>query len=520
MPEPQAEISVENEGAIRGEARGAVLIDNSDTDYVIVRTHSERFPNADPLPTLSAKFLDPARYPDPTDTAFYTELETELQAIRNSISGQATNFAPIFDIEAVDQGGSDVDSNGRGIVKITIGDSVHLETNWHFTIDWGDGTIENYSVPGNPQASLGFLTAQIDLNTNRFPDLSSTPRLDSGVNGEPGVYFVHHTYLGPPNQDDPAAPVAISAELRYDARAEGEQALDLNRPNDGSAIFNGIRFFQNGSEALMSTDIDELTVPGEGTFFAIKIVESVIIPVGSREASTVFFATTSTTTTVTTTSSFEFIAASFEADTVEEYRLFLRVVDDVSARAQQGTRGLRSATAGEGAEEFPLALELLSDPVQIFRDRKFPNGHYRIYLEEIRTGRVRLILDVHIYEGRVVPENFREGAAERQPGTGDSSMTDSPTNPVAINNSADAESEANVGVAVDARQVVVLPAEVIPNEDAESPADQSRPRRSAMLWPIAASTLPWRTRVKRALESETRPITRTSLRLRNRPRVK
>lgn len=509
LPEPQAEISVENEGAIRGEAIGDVIIDNSDTEYVIVRTHSERFPNTGTIPTLSAKFVDPARYPPKTDTAFYTELEAELRVIRESISAQATNFAPIFDIEPVDQGGSDVDSSGRGIVKITIGNGVHLETNWHFTIDWGDGTIESYSIPGNPQASLTFLTAT-GLNTNKFPDLTNTPRLDSGVGGEPGVYFVHHKYLAAPNPFDPATPTPIFATLRYDAREEGEQALDLNRPADSSSIFNGIRFFRNGTEPVQSTDADVLTNPGEGSFFSIKIIESVIVPVESRQVVTVYVTANASTTSVATRAAFDFfVTASFEADVIEDYRLFMRVVDDVAARTEQAQPGARSATAGEGDQEYPLALELLDDPLKIFRDRKFPNGHYRIYLEEIRTGRERLILDVHIYEGRVVPENFRDGAAERQPGSGDSSQIAPPGDPVAVNAAKEVKPVGDETVIVRAAAM-----QYQPNAEADATDHATLLRRSGVLLPAAAVALPWRDRVRKALQSETRPISRTSLRLR------
>jgi len=510
VPEPQAEISVENEGAIRGEARGDVSIDNSDTDYVIIRTHSERFPVTGTLPTVSGKFVDPTRYPPKGDTAFYTELEAELQLIRESISGQATNFAPIFDIEPVDQGGSDVDSSGRGIVKITIGDGVHLETNWHFTINWGDGTIENYTIPGNPRASRTFLTA-MGSNANLFPDLTNTPRIDSGVGGEPGVYYVHHKYLSPPNPEDPAAPIPISATLRYDAREEGEQALDRNRPSDGSGIFNGIRFFRNGTEAVISTDADVLTSPGEGSFFFIKIVESVIIPVQSRQVTTVYVTTNSTTTTETTGATFEFVAASFEEDVSEEYRLFMRVVDDVVARAQQAQPAARSATAGEGDQEYPLPLDLLDDPLSIFRAHKFPNGHYRIYLEELRTGRTRLILDVHIYEGRVVPENFRDGAAERQPGSDDSSRIDTAGEPLAVSGVTEAEvaTEQSEG-----ETSFVRAAGIKGGPEADANDNPALPGRSSWLLPVAAAALPWRSRVRKALQSEERSISRASLRLR------
>ncbi|MEO8494902.1 MAG: hypothetical protein ABI614_07520, partial [Planctomycetota bacterium] len=507
LPEPQAEISVENEGAIRGEAIGQVTIDNTDTNYVIVRTHSERFPATGTPPTLSAKFADPARYPPKTDTAFYTELEAELKAIRESISAQATNFAPLFDIEPVDQGGSDIDSSGRGIVKITIGDGVHLETNWHFTIDWGDGNVESYTIPGNPQASLTFLTAT-GANTNIQPDLTNTARIDSGVGGEPGVYYVHHKYLSNPNQDDPAAPIPISATLRYDAREEGEQALDLTRPSDGSAIFNGIRFFQNGTQAVQSTDNDILTNPGQGSFFFIKVIESVIVPVESRQVAEVYFATERTAPAFASSRNFEFVVASVEEETGEEFRLFMRVVDDVAARQQQAEPAARSP-AGEVAQEYPLPLELLDDPLKIFRERKFPNGHYRIFLEEIRTGRVRLILDVYIYEGRVVPENFRDGSAERPPGSDDSSQAEIVTDPLAVSAASEPRAEIDVG-----QPVNVQAAALKDQPEADANDNATLLRRSSMMLPVAAASLPWRDRVRKALQSETRSINRTSLRLR------
>jgi hypothetical protein len=373
---------------------------------------------------------------------------------------------------------------------------VHLETNWHFTIDWGDGTIESYSIPGNPQASLTFLTAT-GGNTNRFPDLTNTPRIDSGVGGEPGVYYVHHKYLTPPNLSDPAAPTPIFATLRYDAREEGEQALDLNRPSDGSGIFNGIRFFRNGTEPVQSTDEDVLTNPGEGSFTFIKVVESVIVPVESRQAPTVYLTTNSATTTVVTRATFEFVAASFEADVTEEYRLFMRVVDDITDKEEE--------------QEYPLPLEVLEDPLNVFRDRKFPNGHYRIYLEEIRTGRVRLILDVHIYEGRVVPENFRDGTAERQPGSDDSSQINTPGDPLAVS----AAREANAATDPEGGETVIVRAAALPDRPETDANDKAAlPGRSSALLPVAAAALHWRDRVRQALQSDTRSISRSSLRLR------
>jgi hypothetical protein len=171
--------------------------------------------------------------------------------------------------------------------------------------------------------------------------------------------------------------------------------------------------------------------------------------------------------------------------------------------------------AGEGTEEYPLDIELLDEPLSIFRARKFPNGHYRIYLEEIRTGRIRLILDVHIYEGRVVPENFRDGAAERQPGSNDtpqsddSSRLEAVTDPLAVSEAREPE----FATGTDEGETAIVRAAVL-DQGAEADANASVLRRSSALLPVAAAALPWGSRVRQALRSESRSISRASLRLR------
>lgn len=346
-PEQFFEIMVTGEGAVRGEARHDVLLDDGEENYVIVRT----------------------------------------------ATGQITNVPPILSIRTIDQGGSDIDEQGIGFVEVKVGDGIHLETNFHIQIDWGDGEIESFPIPGtiHPQRQPG--------NTD--------PRFDGGQIGplgvrEPGTYIFMHKYFAHPNPDDPSAPIPIRVELRMDARASGESSIDANRPVDDSAIFNGIRFVNNVANVIFTTQDDTFSVPGTGNFSFVKVVESVIVPVEIRTVAVppppetaVSFASSAGLRT-------EFKVKTFESQDQEEYRLFMVVVDDVTAK--------------EGEERIELSLELLGDPLSLFRTRRFPNGHYRIYLEEVRTHRIRLILDVHIFDGKVVPPNFREGAGEKQPG--------------------------------------------------------------------------------------------------------
>ena len=315
--------------------------------------------------------------------------------------------------------GIDIREKARGILKITIGDGFHLERNFHVTVDWGDGIIENYTIPGNPRASRGFILGNGTRN-NLMPDATITASLDSGVllpdgTRMPGIYFIHHTYLQPPDLSDPAAPIPVKAEIRYDARPEGETSLDLIPPADGSNIFNGIRFFENLTQEIFSTDNDVMTNPGQGAFAFIKVVESEIIPVELRKVTTAVVSNT----TVVGTSSFgerlDFVTSQFEAQTFGGFRLYFRVVDDAT---------------GIEFGDFTLPNEAIADPLSAMTgDVRFPNGHYRIYLEDLRTKRSRMIREVHIYEGRVVPPNFRQGATERQPGSDAVETNDNPAEP-------------------------------------------------------------------------------------------
>jgi hypothetical protein len=345
-PEQFFEIMVVGEGAVRGEASREIIVDDGDTNFVIIKTRT----------------------------------------------GQATNVPPLLKVETVDQGGSDIDEQGRGILKITLGDDVHLEVNFHIQITWGDGEIENYPIPGtiNPLREPGNTDA-------RFV----SGELDAMGSREPGVYFFAHRYFQHPNPDDPSRPIPIRVELRYDARPSGFLLEDDGVDGEGSAVFNGIIFINQAGREVFSSQDDAFTVPGAGNFAFIKIVESVIVPVESRPV--VLAAPVQEVAQLATSVGLrgDFRVERFDFVAREEYRLFMTVVDDV--------------TGQESPERIDLDLELLSDPLALFRQRVFPNGHYRIYLEEIRTRRVRLILDVHVFNGKVVPPNFREGAAERQP---------------------------------------------------------------------------------------------------------
>jgi hypothetical protein len=90
---------------------------------------------------------------------------------------------------------------------------------------------------------------------------------------------------------------------------------------------------------------------------------------------------------------FEVVVKETEFRTTERLRVYFRIVND--------------ATGEEEKEEFALDPSVLRDLLGIFKRFKFRDHHYRIYLQEPGKSE-RLILDVYILDGRVVPANFRE----------------------------------------------------------------------------------------------------------------
>ncbi len=400
MPFPQAEVSVENGGAIRGIARDNVIVENEGDAIVVFRTHAERFPDQDPPPEIVIPDVneDPAGF------------QEALRAIRAAVAPQYVNVPPVIQITAVDQGGSEIAALGRAQLRVVIGSeapALRLERNFQLTIDWGDGTLEHYPIPGNPALS-GEVTAGVSGLLQ--PHAAMTGRLDSGVQPAAGevesiTYFVHHRYESHPDPDDPSAPIIVRAELRYDPRREGELDFDNTRPLVESESLNGVRFFENLSEELFGFDSAEFRAPGLGLDIFLKVVESKIIPVELRAERVPFIPTAAMSASVEVGEFADFSLGQFEPEAAVEYRLFLRIVDAV--------------TGEEQSQEIELPIQLLDNPISLFTEKRFPNGHYRIYLEETQTRRIRLILDVHIYEGRVVPPNFRDGASERQPGLDD-----------------------------------------------------------------------------------------------------
>jgi hypothetical protein len=96
---------------------------------------------------------------------------------------------------------------------------------------------------------------------------------------------------------------------------------------------------------------------------------------------------------------FDSRTAALEVRTAQRLRVFFRLVNE--------------GTGQEEPKEYELDPGVLRDLLATFKRFRFQDGRYRIYLQE-PGKRERLILDVNVMEGKVVPPNFRE--AEISPG--------------------------------------------------------------------------------------------------------
>jgi hypothetical protein len=98
-----------------------------------------------------------------------------------------------------------------------------------------------------------------------------------------------------------------------------------------------------------------------------------------------------------------------------EVKLFFRIV---------------GVTGEEGAKEYDIPLPLLEENRLLDLFKKFPNGHYRVYLRQDRT--VRKLYDLHVYGNQLVnPEGSGsewggQGEACREAGTVDQLARSSP----------------------------------------------------------------------------------------------
>ncbi len=272
-------------------------------------------------------------------------------------------------VEPVDRGGSNVDSQGRATIRVVVG--LVEESNYRLVVDWNDGTVDDY-----PFLDSGGASGEATVN-----------RIPGGVE-----VLLSHRYNGSP-QPNPSDPIPVSVTVGLDAQL-----------TDSGQSINGIQFFTNGdfTNEIVTTVSRLQTVPGEGIQSYIPPVVHELDAIEPRAKSASLITNESSSEASADSESFEFQGGELETQKIGAIRLFFRVVDDVEKK--------------ELSKEYDLPFDSLDDLVEKFIALKLRNGHYRIYLDDPATGKTRLVLDLHLFNGNVVPPNFQNDVGERLPG--------------------------------------------------------------------------------------------------------
>ncbi len=384
----------------------------------------------------------------------------------SSADGLARTPPPIsVRLVPVDQGGSNVDSQGYAIVEITVHDPAI--GNYQVTIDWADG----YDIWDGE-----------DVVT--YPPAPSVGEAGDFAGFQSGVpYSFDYSYRGKgnPNVLNPSAPIPIKVTIAYDGRAD----------MTGQPL-NGILFRQGGTvlESLPVRDV--LTVPGTGLFAGIKVVKSEIVPVALRQATGAVPMVAQASGGSQQTSVYEAPAAPLEFATRTGMRLFFRRVD----------------ASGQEGNDVDLPPELLERGLfDVFQ--RFPNGRYRIYLKEANSDHERLIQEVNVYQGRIVPPDFRESASERQ-------MAEETPKPTEERPAAEpkADEEGRAAEKTDAAKSPVPKAEngTQGAKSAPSAASPGAVGGTAMVlgWAAGGGAQRWAEQVDRAFQAGRRSLSRTA----------
>ncbi|MDP7017742.1 MAG: hypothetical protein QGG36_18200, partial [Pirellulaceae bacterium] len=359
----------------------------------------------------------------------------------------------------VDRGGSNIDAAGNASVILNVG--LVSETNYRVQIDWHDGTVDD----------IGGVVGGV----NRIFD---------------------HRYFGNPNSGNASSDVPVSATIGLDAQPIGM-----------GANINGIQFFINGDFVnQIETTVSRLqVVPGEGiqTYLPPPVTE--FVPIESRQRSVIVILVDVASSSSLESDSFDLNTTVIEIIVTDEIRVFFRLVDD--------------ATGKEAIEEFDLPPETLNQLLNIFKKYKLPDGHYKIYLEDTGTNQIRLLLDVHVFQGRVVPANFRDNTGEQQPGQDEQKKNDD--NAAALEQPLDAVQAQPVHLQRAGWLEEPLDAEQPIEDEANEVAAVFNPqwRRRAVTTVGAAATAAviagdWRNRVETAIDNEEQNLSKAARRKR------
>jgi hypothetical protein len=181
-----------------------------------------------------------------------------------------------------------------------------------------------------------------------------------------------------------------------------------------------------------------------------------------------------------------------------ELRVFFRRVDNV--------------TGMDRPKEYDLPVTDLKEILNLFRQRDFDNGHYRIYAEVPGTNRERLILDLRVREGKIVPKELLDSNNDA-PGSASSGSV-APGKDNIDNGSPISETAESPGV--DSSRSEEKTPEAPPKENQGTASELPRQDVGWIGVEIVAATAmqPWRPQVHKTVASMPRDMSRVGRLLR------
>jgi len=321
----------------------------------------------------------------------------------------------------------------------TFADNGIFEVKVKVTDDDGGATTEEFRVTVNNVAPTVTVFATTDVESSGMVTVEGTfmdPGIDNPLdpkgatteefevivlwsNGhsdtlhlqDVGPFKFSHRYGAPPNPDSPASPIIIAAIVVDDDNSSDAEIMELRELRELAGTdpeLSVVNFEASVASFLADAGLDEVpagsvafdeaSVPGEGVAgVAVVFVANEIDRIAMEEEVRIFLADLLVSQSTDSVTSQQQLVTPPDDQVTDELRVFFRVVDEALDR--------------EGDDEFEIPKSALDNVPKYFteRDVPFPNGRYRVYLEESGSQRARFVLEINVYKGRLVPANFRGG---------------------------------------------------------------------------------------------------------------
>jgi hypothetical protein len=226
-------------------------------------------------------------------------------------------------------------------------------------------------------------------NDGTFVVEQFVPLTDPQVGNAPRFYAFTHTYLAPPDTDNPAADITITVKIRDD-----DFGTATSRPENRDLAANPLGTL-DGQSNIESVEITNTGLGGEA--FRIDTTPQVeLLTFPERPVVQADLATDEIGAAIAVVADEGGSAGDSRA--AGERFLALQVI------YPDGTR----------SELYRLPSQVLNNLQALFRN--LPDNRYAIYLVQSETNARRLVIDVFVRNGKVIdPGDDSEGARDRPP---------------------------------------------------------------------------------------------------------